>query len=69
MSLSSDPKFKDALEGFCEEWDIDHALLLLPTKENDVTLLGVNLNREQIIRLLKVINDNSNRLPRARLDS
>lgn len=69
MSLSNNPKFKDALEQFCEAWEIDHALLLLPTVQGDVSLLGINLNREQIIRLIKIINDRSTDLPKKRLDS
>lgn len=69
MSLSNNPKFKSALEEFCEAWDIDYALLLLPTQKGDVGLMGVNLNREQIIRLIKIINDRSADLPKKRLDS
>jgi hypothetical protein len=69
MSVSDDPGFKDALEEFCEEWDISYALLLLPSKQGNVGLMGVNLNREQIIKLLKVMNDHSAELPKKRLDS
>lgn len=69
MSLSDSPGFKDALEQFCEEWDINYALLLLPSEKGDVGLMGVNLNREQIVKLLKVMHDNSAQLPKKRLDS
>lgn len=69
MSISDNPEFKTALEEFCEEWNIDYALVLFPSPQGDVSLMGVNLNRDQIIRLIKVIHDHSDELPRKRLDS
>lgn len=67
MSLSTDKDFKDALEQFCAEWQIDYAVILVPNNK-DITLLGVNMGPPQIKALLDTVVKNMPD-PKRRLDS
>lgn len=68
MEYSEDTTFKEDLEAFLEHWKIDHALLLIPQTNGNVSLMGAGLDQVQIQALLKVVNDH---MPsaRKRLDS
>lgn len=70
MSHANNPKFKEALEKFCTEWDIDYAVLLVPNTGGDIGLMGINLNHHQIKQLMTtVLKHMPNDLQKRRLDS
>lgn len=69
MSHANNPQFKDALELFCTEWDIDYAVLLLPNVSGDVGLMGINLKHQQIRKLMAAVLKSMPEHDKARLNS
>ena len=57
MEYSDDTTFKEDLEAFLEHWKIDHALLLIPQSNGNVSLMGAGLDHNQIQGLLKVVTE------------
>jgi hypothetical protein len=69
MSYANDQAFKDALQKFCTEWGIDHAVMLIPDKQNEIALMIFNLSREAMTQVINSVNTGLGQLPKRRLDS
>jgi hypothetical protein len=68
MDYSDNKTFKEDLEAFLEHWSINHAVILIPQSDGNISLMGAGMDQLQIQKLLVAVNEHMPSVVRKRLN-